>query len=62
MARVSILQGFGLGNLEKKKKIEREKEREIRFRTQNGQNPVFKMQQLDNKQDADTWQNLSWVK
>ena len=33
-----------------------------RFRAKKGENPSFKTVQLGDKQDADTWRNLSDVK
>ena len=45
MVRISIFQGFGLGNLEKKKRIEREKR--IRFWGVSGRNPEININQND---------------
>ena len=42
----------------KMKNRERERERRVSILGQMGQNPVFKTARLDNKQDADTCQNL----
>ena len=57
MARVSNFLGFGLGILEKKKKIERERESVLVL--QMTQKSRFKTSQLGGKRIADTWQNLS---